>query len=406
MSSSPAKRTKRPKRESGPLVDFLHILWRAPLTALPFAAFFVFIKGDSWRLLGDYWRVAVFFSVAINLALWVTTHAIQPSLVRRFEGDARASLFIAGAHLVMSMVGAFGALFVLNATIAPGFITNVREVVIAVMWSLLFGLLFVGFALTIRYYKKAVERVGAERELQLARRIQRSFLLSEFPRRPRLECHAVNVSSKEVSGDFYDVVTPNDSEILLAIADVSGKGVPAALLSSMLQASLRTQAGAVASPAAMMTTMNALACQRSSTGQFATFFLAVVHEPTMTLRYTNGGHNLPVLQRVDGTRMLLEKGGTVLGMMEGMPWEEEAIPLGPGDRVVFYTDGVTEAAREGNEMFGEERLYALLDASPMDLSAEKLVGRVLNGVNEFLGGIEPGDDITVMALRVLPGSVS
>ena len=207
-----------------------------------------------------------------------------------------------------------------------------------------------------------------------------------------------------MSGDFYDVVTPNDSEILLAIADVSGKGVPAALLSSMLQASLRTQAGAVASPAAIMRTMNSLACQRTSTGQFATFFRAAIHEPTMMLRDTNGGHNFPLLRRADGSRRTLEVGGTVIGMLEEMPFEEEAIQLETGDLLLVYTDGVTEAAREDQEMFGEDRLIALLEGCPRDISAERLVKRVLDGVTEFLGEFEPGDDITVMALRVLPGS--
>lgn len=119
-----------------------------------------------------------------------------------------------------------------------------------------------------------------------------------------------------MSGDFYDVVVPGDDRVLLAIADVSGKGVPAALLSAMLQASLRTQAALALSPAAMMHVINALACQRAVTGQFATFFLASIDEPLLTLRFTNAGHNFPVLLRAGGARELLETGGLVVGMME------------------------------------------------------------------------------------------
>jgi phosphoserine phosphatase RsbU/P len=183
---------------------------------------------------------------------------------------------------------------------------------------------------------------------------------------------------------------------------VSGKGVPAALLSSMLQASLRTQAAIVSSPAKMTTILNALACQRAVTGQFATAFLATIDEPTLTLRYTNAGHNFPVLLRADGTRELLETGGLVVGMMEGLPYDEGVVQLATGDRLLLYTDGVSEAANASGEMFGEDRLYALLDGLPRALPAEGIVGRVLDGVRAFLGETEAGDDITVMALRVLP----
>jgi hypothetical protein len=400
VASSPSRTRKR----TSALRDFLNLSWFVPLIALPFALFFMFIQGASWKYFRAFFAVSLVFSATINLGLWLTDHLLRPALLRRFESDARVTFYVAGANLVMSLVGAVAALLIINATLVKGFIHGARDITLGMLWSLMFGLLFVGAALTFRFYRKSMERAGSERELQLARRIQRSFLLSEFPRRPRIECHAENVSSKEVSGDFYDVVTPNDSEILLAIADVSGKGVPAALLSSMLQASLRTQAGAVASPAAIMRTMNSLACQRTSTGQFATFFLAAIHEPTMTLRYTNGGHNFPLLLRADGSRRTLEVGGTVIGMLEEMPFEEEAIELKSGDRLVVYTDGVTEAARGDHEMFGEERLIALLENSPRGDSAEQLVKSVLNGVTEFLGEIEPGDDITVMALRVLPGT--
>ena len=231
------------------------------------------------------------------------------------------------------------------------------------------------------------ERVAVarfEQELDLARRIQRTSLLSEFPPVPRCEVHAVYVPSRQVGGDFYDVVAAGDGSHLLAIADVSGKGVPAALLSSMLQASLRTQAQSVRSLADIMTSINALVCQRSITGQFATFFLAAIDEPEMRLRYTNAGHNFPVLLRANGERVLLEEGGLVVGMMEGMPYVEASLDLHAGDRVLLYTDGVSEAADPSGEMFGEDRLYALLDGLPRELSARVMVDRVLAGLTTFL----------------------
>jgi sigma-B regulation protein RsbU (phosphoserine phosphatase) len=151
----------------------------------------------------------------------------------------------------------------------------------------------------------------------------------------------------------------------------------------------------------MMRAINALACQRVSTGQFATFFLAVLHEPTLTFRFTNAGHNFPVLQRAGGGRELLETGGVVVGMLDAPEYEEGVLQLEPGDRIVFYTDGVSEAERADGEMYGEERLYARLDDAPRAMPAERLVEHVLAGVREHLDGTEAGDDITVMALRVL-----
>jgi sigma-B regulation protein RsbU (phosphoserine phosphatase) len=151
----------------------------------------------------------------------------------------------------------------------------------------------------------------------------------------------------------------------------------------------------------MMKTINALVCDRSVTGQFATFFLAAVSERDMMLRYTNAGHNFPILFRTSGERRTLETGGLIVGIMEDASYEEGSVKLMAGDRVVLYTDGVTEAVRENDEMFGEERLMALVESLPADLPARELVERVLGGLREFLGEHEAGDDVTVMALRVM-----
>ncbi|MFN8588822.1 MAG: PP2C family protein-serine/threonine phosphatase [Candidatus Eisenbacteria bacterium] len=394
----------RSKRPVTPLADLASLLWRVPLYALPFAAFFVLVQGAPLSLAKGYYLVSLIFTAFTTLSIWCTAHFIAPKIEAQREHDPLKVLHVSGTYLLMSVVGVMLAAVALNFTLMPGFISGMRGVLLILVYSLLFGALFLGTSLAINYHRAAMERAGSERELQLARRIQRSFLLSQFPARPRVEVFATNLSSREASGDFYDVVAPDDDRLLLAVADVSGKGVPAALLASMLQASLRTQADGRLSPAGMMTTFNRLACQRNATGQFATCFLAELHEPSLTLRFTNGGHNFPVLVRADGTQQLLEKGGLVVGMMEGLPYDEDVVTLGEGDRLVIYTDGVTEAANASGEMFEEDRLHALLASAPADLTAEQLVERVISGVREFLGETEAGDDITVLALRVLPAA--
>jgi serine phosphatase RsbU (regulator of sigma subunit) len=392
---------KKPAKPAGPWLDLLMFTWKLPLWAVPFALFFVLVTGAKFSAFAGYYGVSLVFTTFAMLSVWFTRHWLERRVLAAKRLPVNPRLAVAGTYMAMAVFGTMAAAVFLNTTIVPGFLGDARGMLTVFVYCLLFGALFLGISIALSYHKEAMERAGSERELQLARRIQRSFLLSEFPQRSRVEVHAVNVSSREVSGDFYDVVPTGDDEVLLAIADVSGKGVPAALLSSMLQASVRTQAGTVGSPAAMLRAINTLACQRASTGQFATFFLAILHEPTLRLRFTNAGHNHPVLLRAGGERVLLEKGGSVVGMLEGPEFEEETVQLAPGDRIVFYTDGVSEAERENHEMFGEERLYALLEAAPRDLSAERLVEHVLAGVRAYLDGIEPGDDITVMALRVL-----
>ncbi len=390
------------ERATTPGRDLLQLAWKVPLYAIPFALFFLLVTGAPVRAFATYYQVSLVFTIAASLAVFATKHGLEPRVLRAFEKDPRRVWYVALAYTLASVVGVSLGAIAIQSTFMPGFLGSGRGVLVMLVYCLLFAALFLGISIAITYHRDAMERAGTERELQLARRIQRSFLLSQFPARPRVEVFATNVSSKEASGDFYDVVTPDDEHLLLAVADVSGKGVPAALLASMLQASLRTQAGTTTSPAAMLENCNRLACQRNSTGQFATFFLAALHEPTLTLRFTNGGHNFPVLARASGERVLLEKGGLVVGMVEGLPYEEDTLVLAEGDRLVIYTDGVTEAANATGEMFEEERLYALLEAAPRDLTAEQLVDHVIAGVRAFLAGTEAGDDITVLALRVLP----
>ena len=247
------------------------------------------------------------------------------------------------------------------------------------------------------------DRVGVarlEEELRLARQIQRSFLVSEFPDTSRFEVYALNIPSKEVGGDLYDLVPAADGGLVLAVADVAGKGVPAALLSGMLQASLRTQAASIPSVAEILRNINALVYRGTAVHQFATFFIARIR-PDGRMSFSNAGHNYPVVARRNGGQVLLERGGLVLGVMESAEYEEDAIHLETGDRLVLYTDGITEAVNAEGELYGEERLYAVIAGLPHDLSAREVADRILGELEVFRNGVEALDDITLMVLRVL-----
>lgn len=402
---SPVKQVTRSGKRESAWRSLLHLLWLQPLMAVPFALFFGTLNGARLKSYVASYIVSLFFAYAIALTIWLLEHFVF-RLIGNLGGATGRRLWIKIAlYGVASLVGAFAGALALRMTIAPTFLGSVQDVVVIGMFTLVFAALFLGITLATTYYGKALDRAGTNRELALARQIQRSFLVSEFPRRPRVDVHAVNVSSKEVSGDFYEVVAAGEGTLLAVIADVSGKGVPAALLSSMLLGLVRLQAaGAAPSPAAAMHSLNTLACQREATGQFATLFLAAIDEPTMTLRYTNAGHNPPVLLR-DGQRRLLETGGLLLGIAPDAIYEEGRVELRSGDRMVLYTDGVTEATNARGEMLGDEGLYSVLQGVESDLDARAIVERVLAGVKAFTGGLEWTDDVTVLAIRVLEAPV-
>jgi len=249
-------------------------------------------------------------------------------------------------------------------------------------------------------YEESVERSRLEEEMMLARKIQRSFLPSRFPSLPGLDIHASAVPSKYVGGDYFDVLNLGDGRVVLAVADVAGKGVPAGLLMSMLQASLRTQVsenGVTVSR--ILTRMNKLVYESTSSEQFATCFLCAAHVPSCTLTFSNAGHNYPVLMRADGSYDLLEAGGLILGVLGDVTFDEGRTSMSPGDTLVCYTDGVTEARNPSGEEYGEGRLLELLRSLDVGSSAAEVVAAVQRSVFEFTAGTEQADDMTLLVLK-------
>jgi hypothetical protein len=385
------------------LRSFLHMLWRQPLYAVPFAIFFGTIFGG--RTLENYldaYVLSLVFSFSVGVAIWTTRYFLAPRLFPRNRIEDTKAIVLEGLLFAgMSVVGSFVAAVILHFTLMPGFLGSPRQFLLISMFALMFGVFGTGLAYAYFFYLEALEKAKSEQELTLARRIQRSFLIEDFPVRPRFEVHAVNISSKQVSGDFYDVVPAGDGSYLIAIADVAGKGVGAALLSSMLQASLRTQADGSGSVARVLANINTLVYRSTAVNQFATFFLARMDERTLTFSYCNAGHNYPIVFRRRGGCEMLERGGTIVGILENVAYEEASIQLEPGDRVVLYTDGINEAANAGGELFGEQRLIAAVEAMPHHLSPGEITEGIVAEVRAFLAGVEPGDDMTVLALRVL-----
>jgi sigma-B regulation protein RsbU (phosphoserine phosphatase) len=254
-----------------------------------------------------------------------------------------------------------------------------------------------------RFHEEAVERAVVDEELAVARSIQESILSGRKRCFPTVDVAALSIPSRQVGGDYYDLVEVHGGGIGIAIGDVSGKGVPAALLMSMLHAALHAQVNGSARIAPTLARMNEILCEATSVDKFATFFYGVFDPAAARFRFTNGGHNFPFLLRADGSILRLEAGGLILGLFPESTYEEAEVALEQGDLMVFFTDGVTEEESPDDEddLFGEERLLAVIQKHRNE-SASRLVSEVRREVAAFRGAGGFSDDFTLIVLR--PGA--
>ena len=248
-------------------------------------------------------------------------------------------------------------------------------------------------------YKDSLEKTILEEELAVARRIQQQSLPTKLPQTSGFGLAALNAPSKFVGGDYYDTVELGDGRYLVAIADVAGKGVPAALLASMVQASIRTQAFERQPVGQIMNRLNRLVHEATPEDRFATCFLAEINGNGLTLSFSNAGHNFPILRSAQGQCRYLEQGGIPLGIQPGFLYPHAETSLQPGDALLLYTDGITDARNRLGEDFGEERLVELVGKLPDRLTADEIVKTVAEEVTRFTDGADPIDDITLLALK-------
>ncbi len=253
-----------------------------------------------------------------------------------------------------------------------------------------------------RLYREALERQRLAEQLRLARSIQSRLLPGEVPRLPQTDLAACNISSAEVSGDYYDLFLRPDGRLVLAICDVSGKGMPASLLASNLQATLRAHCELLDSPAAVLARVNRQLHAATDPEHFATLFLAYYDPADRSLRYCNGGHNPPLLARRDGRLETLEAGGLPVGAFPEAGYEEATVRLAPGDSLLLYTDGLTESGRGDGEMFGEERAREIFRRC-CDRPAADIVAELRAALERYCGRGPLDDDVTLVVLKVPSG---
>ena len=243
-----------------------------------------------------------------------------------------------------------------------------------------------------------LQRERLERELELATEIQQRFQPSGPPTVEGYEFQGISFSCYEIGGDYYDFIERHDGSMLVALGDVSGKGTAAALLMSSLHASIHAQVAAETPLDHTITAINKYLVENTPANRFVTLFVAELTPATGDLKYINAGHNPPLVGHADGTIEQLASGGLPLGIMDFAEYEVGQIVMKPGDVLVIYSDGVSEANNLAEEEFGMDRLIEVIKSN-ITRSASAIRDKVESALSEFTGTAAPNDDITLVIVK-------
>jgi len=254
-----------------------------------------------------------------------------------------------------------------------------------------------------RLIEAYIEKERLEEGLKLAHDIQMSMLpktFPPFPERRDLDIFAAITPAKKVGGDFYDFFFLDENRLCFAIGDVSGKGVPAALFMAVVKTLFKAIAGRVQNPAEILSTVNREICRDNDSQMFTTLFCGILDTRTGEIRYSNGGHNPPYHLSRAGVQQVPKTGGRVLGLLEETTYAGSRLVLGPGETLLLYTDGVTEALDPAEQFFSERRLESILTQINF-ASAREQIEHLTREITLFAAGAEQADDITTLAIRFL-----
>ncbi len=259
-----------------------------------------------------------------------------------------------------------------------------------------------GREMVVTQHEKDVKSARIEAELSLATNIQADMLpniFPPFPDRTEFDIYALMDPAKEVGGDFYDYFLVDDDHLCMVMADVSGKGIPAALFMMASKIILANNAMMGKSPAQILTDSNASICSHNREEMFVTVWLGILEISTGRLTAANAGHEYPVIKHADGEfELFKDKHGFVIGGMSGMKYKEYELTLEPGSKLFLYTDGVPEATDSQNRMFGAERMLAALNTDHT-ASPGQILKNVRAAVDGFTGDAEQFDDLTMLCVE-------
>jgi serine phosphatase RsbU (regulator of sigma subunit) len=247
-----------------------------------------------------------------------------------------------------------------------------------------------------RLYRATLEKARLDDELRIASQIQQALLPLPYRSGPFFEVVATSISCREIGGDFFDYIDLPDGRFAFALGDVAGKGTPAALLTAVLQGIFSGHADVIHHPDEMMARVNRGLLSRAVEARFATAFFGMLG-PDRQLAYCNAGHNPPFVFSTKGVRRL-DVGGIVLGLFANVSYEQEVVQLEPGDTVVVFSDGVSEALDTAGEEFGDDRIRAAVEPA-LSQPPQFVLDALLAAVKQFAGAAAQNDDVTTLVLR-------
>ncbi len=251
-----------------------------------------------------------------------------------------------------------------------------------------------------RLYEEEKKKLIMEQELAAAREVQMSLLPNQLPQIPGIQLAAANISAHEVGGDYYDVISLNNQRYGIVVGDVSGKGLSAALLTTMGKGMIYAQIRSEESPKKLLQELNKIARLSFRRKSFITLLMGLLDAQARTLTLSSAGHCCPLVYRATkGNLSPLPLRGAALNFMDNLPCEEKVFSLQAGDIYVFYSDGITEAQNLDTEFFGEERLANIVQEAHTQ-SAEGILQRILDAVRSFVGPAKQADDMTLVILKV------
>lgn len=240
--------------------------------------------------------------------------------------------------------------------------------------------------------------LSIRQEMKLATEIQNNLLPTKLPEIPGYEFSGISIPAKEVGGDYYDFIHISENTMACCLGDVSGKGMPAAMLMSNLQATMHSQVMHDPEPQPCMSTTNRLLFHNTDTKQYATFFYGILDWQKHEFKFTNAGHNPPMLFKTDCSMQELKTVGIPLGFLESFEYTQESVSIQPGEFMVIFTDGISEAMNYEEEEFSEERMIGILKQCE-GKSAEQVLKELIAAVKNHSGDTEQSDDITVMVIK-------
>ncbi|HYQ89390.1 MAG TPA: PP2C family protein-serine/threonine phosphatase [Candidatus Binatia bacterium] len=393
----------KPTRSAGR--SLLRFIIRQTLLAIPFAVFFNILFGKGLRTLLDFYVVSVIFAWVVAIMIVVNRALVLPRILSATRPQGRTRLVLEiGSFALASIVGSIIAGVIVDATLAHGQMFSMHGIATFLSFTLLFSALFLGWIYAARFQRKYTDRIRweaeanakEEQELRIAGEIQRALQ----PGRPRVTkafaAAGAAIACRTIGGDFFDYFDLSDGRLGFVLGDVAGKGPPAALLAAMVQG-IFTSNVADGQPARTVERVNRVLNQRIVEGRFATAFYAVL-SPNGRLVSCNAGNNPPFLLSRDGSVRKLEVGGLPIGPFTDAIYGEEETPLRPGDTLVLYSDGVSDAAGTNDESFGDERLLECLGGA-CGMEPEALIEHVLAKVRAFSADLPQFDDITLLVVR-------